>query len=473
MILDHDAQSISCMELDFSMSSQTVELSDGQVRRAIEFSQTAIPEAQKWSVYLQGLALLGFEQWLLNQVQPLELSLGQCSLLQPGYANLLTSVCNVWVGEFKVCLLTGGSFTDTQIFIPRAAIEVPDFVPHIYVLIEVGEEAAIVEVKGCLRSDWLLQMYRLQPFQPMPDWSYAIPSQWFWDTPRDLCLWLQCLKPWAIPSLQLDTILATSQDIALQQRQIQQQIQQYSSQSFSQQFGLLDPGDQGQIVSHRGSSSMVNPVPLWQLLDWEAGHVLFTQPELASWVYDLQHQSQTDQPGFNVRSWLAGELDSLAAQLSWVLLPPLSTAFRKTQDEDFQAILDEFQHRNKPLPSRARAAYYDFSLSTPFDRTETALRTYAIVWDGIPPKNDAEWFLLLLVGPCPGRKSDQVDQGFSITVRDDTQMLVEQSYDAELNDAYVYVCVAGFWNERFWVTIALNHNLATSTRVQLPPFRFK
>ena len=111
---------------------------------------------------------------------------------------------------------------------------------------------------------------------------------------------------------------------------------------------------------------------LWQVLTWEQGSIVLTSPELLNWVYNLQTQPvearnsalrQKDladlitlltQPAVNVGRWLWDELDELAQELSWALLPRFTpvTAMRSPREE-FEAITLQLQQQGLEIPLQA------------------------------------------------------------------------------------------------------------------------
>jgi len=101
---------------------------------------------------------------------------------------------------------------------------------------------------------------------------------------------------------------------------------------------------------------------LWQVLSWEQGTVVLTSPELLNWVYQLQRQTVgtraiapfqqhlsdilqlLTQPVVHLGCWLWDELDELAQELSWVLLPNIAPASAmRSPTEEFEAIVNELQ----------------------------------------------------------------------------------------------------------------------------------
>ena len=158
------------------------------------------------------------------------------------------------------------------------------------------------------------------------------------------------------------------------------------------------------------------------------------------------------QKSINVAHWFSDRLDEAAQALSWVLMPASApvTALRSVGIE---------MEQNIHIPLEARGDYYDLDLEN------TALRLYASTW--ILPLPDATqgWTLLVVLSAQPNH---QLPIGIRLAVQDETQLLVEQTLQANTPDTYLYAQVGGNWNEQFQVTIAVpgGHTIA------LPPFTF-
>ena len=217
---------------------------------------------------------------------------------------------------------------------------------------------------------------------------------------------------------------------------------------------------------------------LWQVLTWEQGTVVVTTPELLNWVYHIQTNRTTadasvrthltdilqllTQQAMNVGRWLSNELDDLAQELSWRLLPMPSfapaTALR-SPTEEFEAIVRELYHNGLEISPQARGAYRDLQVAV------LSLRLYALTWPlmtGTVP----EWTLLLILG-APSETN--LPTGLTLRISDQTGILVERVVNSENNSPYFFTSVIGSWDERFIVTISL----APGLNLTLPPFSFQ
>ncbi|MDX2229921.1 MAG: DUF1822 family protein [Leptolyngbyaceae cyanobacterium bins.349] len=175
---------------------------------------------------------------------------------------------------------------------------------------------------------------------------------------------------------------------------------------------------------------------------------------------------QLSVPLINVRRWLQNELDELAQQLSWVLLPPLTleNAMRltarvvnqPTPQESFENVIKQLVRDGMILPVDARVAYQDL------DVAGVPSRLYAIAGT-LPPDPTPEWTLLLVLGPrsqTPLPRNTQLQIGVSDTPL--TQQTLTQQ------DNYLYAKVIGTLEEQFWVTITAPN----SETIELPTFSY-
>ncbi len=452
------ASLISEQALDFEIfSPDSVTLSDDQFEQAVQLSQAVYDEPKQWQTYLNALGLFGFENWLNERDSDLTLDKNRCSLYQAELAQGIEAVCHLQVNQFKVCLIVTGSLFDTTVTVPRAVVDLPEYTAHFYVLLEVQEELETVAISGFFSyQDWLNQTAKFS-LQADEDWTYQVPLQWFNPEPDYLLLNLRCLEPTAI-SLPLvtsgDTTLSTTLETELKTA----------------------------LPQLKSQDSQQNP-KLWEVLNWEAGRSIFRSRELLRWVYDLQNPVTTSsaeissdsslnsavylsdllklltQPAMNVGRWLSDELDHLAQELSWVLVPQLSAASAlRSPSEEFEAIVHELQDSGVEIPAHTGGAYQDLLLG------EINLRLYALTWSlvsGTAP----EWTLLLILGTPSGTS---LPEQIKLRVSDATGILVEQGLNSDDDYPYLFTSVVGGWEEKFLATVSLTPEIEET----LPPFGF-
>ena len=437
--------------IEFEGLTETISLEPEQYDEALELSNQVVNEAGKWQIYLQTLALFSFEEWLKKREPEMPVQREQASVLQPQYANVIDAVCNLRVGEFKVCLIPSISFSDEEIAIPRAVVDLPELIAHFYVVIGIEQDLDVAAIRGFLRYDQLVN-YRPQ-LQSEADWTYQIPLAWFNREPDELLLFLQCLDPTAIPLPEIPT----TRQATLSQMQ----------------------------------AALINLLPqvhnrhLWQVLTWEQGVVVLTTPDLLNWLYQSLTENTTvltnhlsdllqilTQQAVNVRRWLRNQMDDVM-QLSWEVLPvpsPLRGAeatrelsvpfFRRTAGQNSAQHLEEILreislNHNLEIPEMAGRAYRDLSLVRP-------LRLYAVTW---PVSDDSGWILLLILAAIPGAEPPY---GFTLRLSDQVGILTQDELQPDSIHDYIFALVAGSYQDKFLATIT---SITGEVRT-LPPFEF-
>lgn len=440
------------MPLDFAtFNAETIFLDAHQIDQAVELSLKLPTVESQWQTYLHALALFAFETWLDDRLDSIILNQENCSLFQLPVANLLPAVCHLHVNQFKLCLLATGSLSDDQVSCPRAILELPEYIPHFYIVIEVLEEQESAKILGFLRYDQLISWQKQVDLEAQKDWTYPLPMAWFDSDLDHLLLDLQCLEPAAIflPAIPYQTPINLSQ--------FQEELSQLLSQ-------------------HSSYSSQV-----WQILSWEQAQIFFTRCELLNWVYQIQKQFQNNsepsqtylsdlftimtQPALNLCRWFSHEFDLFSQTISlagddaalWVLLPTLAPSALRSTTEEFKTLIQELQQQVK-IPPQARGGYQDLQLA------EYSFRLYAIVWP-VQSQTIPEWTLLLMLGSTsfPYFPADLM-----LRISDQTGILIEQNLSKENQDSYFFTSVIGTWEEIFLVTLSLNSKI----ELTLPPFCF-
>ncbi len=399
-----------------SLNETRIELLPEHFQKAARLSQSIHLSEQRWQVYLCALGVLGFEQWFTERAPDLQFQSDRASIWQPAYANLFVAACNIQIGDFKVCLLTSNNLTN-QHSIPFAVLDIPDFAAHFYVLMQVEEEEQQVAVSGFMNYKQYLNYQQTERLQVDTDWTYTIPSNWFDSNPDTLLLNLRCLDANAI-QLPAKTTVETATTTALQQK-----------------LTALTSKLQKQHLS--------------ELLTVKEGTTLLSNSDLIDWVYvqTRNTKSLSAQPLINVGFWLRNQIDAVASELGWMLMPfPALSALRSLQDE-FDQIRSGLEQNSIHIPSAARGAYRDLEC----DRG--SLRLYAIMWVLSETTENREWTLLIALGSQPQR---QMPKTLKLEVRDETQLLFAQSLE-DTSKNILYAQVIGNWGERFWVTVTADN----------------
>lgn len=151
----------------------------------------SVNEAGQWQLYLNALALLGFEQWLQKRAPSHFIDRTQC-------INQVGAVYNLKIDEFKLNLIVKEHVLDEVAEIPREAIKQPELAAHFYVLLEVSEEQQRVLIRGFLRYD-RLSKYCSQVSNCLQNSYYKIPLFAFDLEPNHLLFYCDFLEPTAIP----------------------------------------------------------------------------------------------------------------------------------------------------------------------------------------------------------------------------------------------------------------------------------
>jgi hypothetical protein len=155
-----------------------------------EMSDKVTDEAQHWQTYLNGLALLGLEEWLRERIPDKPVNRDTNGSEAVGYLK---------VGEFKLCPLATENLLDDVVNIPQNAIEQPLRVAHFYVVLEVDEEQSQVIVRAFVRYDQLVDYLRRANSQLLADGCYQLPLSLFDAEPNHLLFYCRKLESTAIP----------------------------------------------------------------------------------------------------------------------------------------------------------------------------------------------------------------------------------------------------------------------------------
>jgi len=170
-----------------------------------------------------------------------------------------------------------------------------------------------------------------------------------------------------------------------------------------------------------------------------------------------------ERDAMNVGMWLREQLDTVAQEWAWVLMSSFEVemvpAFRAIASTSIEPILDSLRQDGIEIPSHARGAYRDLHSGS------TALRLHALVWDIPDTISPGEWALLIVLTTQPNAL---VPMGIILTIRDETQILIQEEWLDASPNSHLYAQVIGDCSEQFWVSIDLGHGVI----VTFPPFIF-
>jgi hypothetical protein len=176
-----------------------VPLMPEQIDRAMALSQRVADPEKRWPVYLNALALAGFEQWLQQHTTEISLDSSQSRILEPRTANSTTAVYHLQANGLRLCLVAIESAVDRDIAIPDIALDRQEFAAQLYIPISIYEELGQIRIHGFLRYDELIQHRQQQSLECSNSGSYWMPTAWFNPDLERLLLYLSCLDSTAIP----------------------------------------------------------------------------------------------------------------------------------------------------------------------------------------------------------------------------------------------------------------------------------
>ena len=164
----------------------------------------------------------------------------------------------------------------------------------------------------------------------------------------------------------------------------------------------------------------------------------------------------------NVSQWFNNQLDTIAEQLAWTLLPPLAPSPLRgvrTPVEELEAIVYELDPQRLTIPPRAKGAYQTLQLA------DLPLRLYALVWT-VVEASEPEWSLMVFVGAGEG---DRLPDGLKLQILEQDGLLADQTFQSNMGSDVLYAQVFGRWDEAFTVNVSLPNGVS---RV-LPPFVYQ
>jgi Protein of unknown function (DUF1822) len=406
-----------------SLCSARTELLSEHFQKAVNLSKSIHLPSQRWEVYLCTLAVLGFEQWLKERAPDLRCQTNSATIWQPAYANLMAAACSIQVGDFKICLITSSNLTN-QHSISFAALDIPDFVAHFYVLIQVEEEQQQIAVSGFLNYEQYHRHQQATQLQVDTDWTYSLPSTWFNPDADALLLNLRCLPADAI---QLPIITPPQKNNTVLQQKLK---------TLTSQLKTRHP---------------------WQLLTVKEGTTLLSNPNLIELAYKIINPSPIE-PLINVGLWLSDRIDGLAQELGWMLMPSPVLSSMRSLREQLDNIRAALEQQGAYIPLTAGGAYRDLGSE------QSSLRMYVITWVLSEIAEKPEWMLLVVLGPQPQAK---MPESLRLEVRDKIQILFGESL-GDTSQGILYAQVIGDWKERFWVTVTTDDGV-----FEIPPFGFE
>lgn len=406
-----------CSAIDFSdlrlLAPEFIDLEPEYFDQAAQISSQVVGETCQWQTYLNALALQGFSQWLGEQEASLSIEPENSSIFQPQYASVIEAVCNLRIGEFKLCLIATESLLDEMVTIPRAAVDLPEFAAHFYVVIEVQEEQEQVIIRGYGRYDQLASYQQRVNLSADDRWNYSLPLSFFDAEPNHLLFNLRFLETAAIS---LPGAIAAP--IPLTQAELHT------------------------VLSHLNSPEQ----RLWQTLSWEKGVSLLQNPELLELLYQWQQSPQRPpslhiritevftlltQQAINTARWLRSELDEFSQSLGWSAQPLVAGVSEFRSPDRFRAAdrfrdaIEELRYQGMEIPTQLSPVFQTIEYEGDF------LQVCAAAWVLTTPDLDLQWALLLILRTQIGTF---LPDGLKLRIADlrDTLSEAEAVLDTEL-----------------------------------------
>ncbi|AOY82608.1 DUF1822 family protein [Moorena producens JHB] len=370
--------------ISFPALTETLTLELEQQQKALDIANQMAEKSGILAIYLQELALLVFEDWLAKREPSLRVERSANELvnseLSQVIAKVINAVCNLRVGDFKICLIPSFGFSDPLVNLPQGIVTIPQFTAHFYVVIAIDDDLGIAGIKGVNRYDQLVK--DISNLAVGSDQNYEIPLSRFTMSGDDLLLDLQCLSP--------------------------------------------------------------QEIPLPEIPDTDHNYVRD--------VIEILNQR-----AINVGQWLYNQIDDLAQELSWQLLPAPSPAlrFRPTPAQELAEIITIIDIE---IPAAAVRSYRDFQLAG------IPLRLYAVTWQLPQSEPEGDWTIVLILGASPGNTPPS---GIKLRITDFTMVLDQQ--ELTTNDDYLFTQFVGDNHEKFLATITTADETAQTSML----FEFK
>jgi hypothetical protein len=163
-------------------------------------SATVTPEKYQWQTYLNSLALSAFKRWFNGRIDDDSIIINEqeCSLFKTEYAEILPHITNLQIGNFKYCLIVTESLANNTFKLAKAVCDLPQFVAHFYILIQVLPEEEEIIIHGGFNYEQLLEYKQNNPLKLDDDYTYTVDNN-ILKFKGDRCIYYtQFLNPSAI-----------------------------------------------------------------------------------------------------------------------------------------------------------------------------------------------------------------------------------------------------------------------------------
>lgn len=178
-----------------ALSTATITLDDDQIEAAIELARPITDPDRQWQVYLNALALAGFEAWLTMRSPDLPFNSQACPLFKSDPADRLPIATNLRVGQLRVA--TVAISLNSILSIPSAVIGQTQAQSDYYVALDTIEEEGLVTIAGFI-SDRQLRA-QIGTSQPDANGDYNLPFRSLNPDLAEFLLYARCLQPTLAP----------------------------------------------------------------------------------------------------------------------------------------------------------------------------------------------------------------------------------------------------------------------------------
>ncbi|WP_407890107.1 DUF1822 family protein [Scytonema sp. NUACC26] len=191
------------------MSPKVIWLEPEHFELAKEISDRNLSETYQWTIYLNALALLGFEEWLRERIPDVKINRDNYSIFSSDSTHAIDVVYHLSLSGFKLCLISVDRLIDEFVSVPKEVINSPEKIAHFYVLIEVLEEEEKLTIHGFFRYDKIVKYCHSMNCENRCDCCYHIPLSYFDFEVNNLLLYSCFLSPNAIHLPSVNEVVRT------------------------------------------------------------------------------------------------------------------------------------------------------------------------------------------------------------------------------------------------------------------------
>ena len=255
-------------------TSEEIWLKAEHFQRAKEVSDRVSDESKQWQIYLNTLALLGFEEWIKERSsQQINLDIKWIKERSSQQINLdINSATRIFgnlkLGQFKLGAIATDNLFDEVVYIPEEAISNHELAAHFYVVLEVLEELEQVIVRGFLRYDELLDYPTRGSIR---DGCYQIPLSKLTLEPNRLLFYCRYLEPSTIPLPETPVVGELAREMKETTIKLSQWLEGLFDEAWQSIDRLIDPGANLALatksISNSSSTNLLNEIERGKLIN--------------------------------------------------------------------------------------------------------------------------------------------------------------------------------------------------------------